>query len=427
MKKVLIVTYYWPPGGGPGVQRVLKFVKYLPHFGWQPVILTVQDGNYPELDFSLKKDIPAVCPVYTSKSIEPFSLYKKFTGRKSEENIPDYVFDSKNNFKDRISRWIRVNFFIPDSRMGWIPFAVKKGLTIIEKENIDLIFTSSPPHTVQIIANRLVRKANKKWVADFRDPWVDTLSYENTRRSALAVLVDSRLEKSVLRHADAVVCVTQQYVERFKQRMDNRYFKIFNGYDEDDFVHVAKAASNKFRIIYTGSLSETRNIDNVLLALKNLNEEVKKNIELSFYGFVNQKVQKRIGELQLSALVKLNSHVSHQYAIEQMVNADMLLLVVHETAANKGIIPGKLFEYLATGNFILALGHKEGEVAQILRQTACGEIFDYQEDLTEIINRRYEAWIKKEPFKANMEEIKKYSRKNQTSELVHIFEQVLRQ
>ena len=427
MKKVLVVTYYWPPGGGPGVQRVLKFVKYFPHFGWQPVILTVRNGNYPELDFSLKQDIPLNCPVYTSRAIEPFSLYKKFTGKKSDEKIPDYVADSRNNFKDAIARWIRVNLFIPDSRMGWIPFAVREGLKIIKKENIDLIFTSSPPHTVQIIANRLARKSNKKWVADFRDPWVDTLTYENTGRNALAEWIDARLEKSVLERADAVTCVTQQYVDRFRQRVDTRYYKIFNGYDKDDFTAVSKEVRNKFRIVHTGSLSETRNIDNLLLALKNLKVEVRKNLELCFYGFVNQKVKNRIAEWHLNELVKLNPYVPHQYAIEQIVNADVLLLVVHETAGNKGIIPGKLFEYMATHNFILALGHKEGEVAQILQETACGQIFDYQEDLTGIITRRYEVWSKKEPFIPNVEEIQKYSRENQTSDLVHIFENVLKQ
>jgi glycosyltransferase involved in cell wall biosynthesis len=211
---------------------VLKFAKYLPHFGWQPVILTVQNGNYPVIDPSLAQDIPADCHVYRSKSFEPFGIYKKFTGRKSDERIPDYVFDAKNNFKDIISRWVRINLFIPDSRMGWIPSAVKEGLKIIKNEHIDLIFTSSPPHTVQVIANRLAKKSGIKWIADFRDPWTDVLTYEGHRRNVLAASIDRRLEKSVLRHADAITCVNQHYIDTFRQQVDNYYFKITNGYDE---------------------------------------------------------------------------------------------------------------------------------------------------------------------------------------------------
>ncbi len=365
MKKVLIVTYYWPPGGGAGIYRVLKFAKYLPHFGWQPVILTVQNGNYPVIDPSLEQDIPADCHVYRSKSFEPFGIYKKFTGRKSDERIPDYVFDAKNNFKDIISRWVRINLFIPDSRMGWIPSAVKEGLKIIKNEHIDLIFTSSPPHTVQVIANRLAKKSGIKWIADFRDPWTDVLTYEGHRRNVLAAAIDRRLEKSVLRHADAITCVNQQYIDTFRQQVDNYYFKITNGYDEEDYSGIHKTPGTKFRIKYTGNLSETRNISNMLSALVNLKPEIKNNIEFSFYGFVNQKVKDRIEELQLLPLVNFNPYVPHLQALQHMVNSEILLLVIHESAGNKGMLTGKLFEYARSYNYILALGPGDGEADSI--------------------------------------------------------------
>jgi glycosyltransferase involved in cell wall biosynthesis len=427
MKKVLIITYYWPPGGGAGIYRVLKTVKYLPHFDWQPVILTVQHGNYPVIDLDLEKDIPPGnnCTVYKSKSIEPFNLYRKFTGRKSNEKIPDYVFDEKNNLKDRISRWIRVNLFIPDSRMGWIPAAVKAGMKIIKDDRIDLIFTSSPPHTVQVIARRLAGKSGIKWIADFRDPWTEILTYENIKRNFLAAFIDRHLEKSVLRRANAITCVTQQYIDTFRQRVNNLYFNIPNGFDEDDFINVDKVPSGKFRITYTGNLSESRNISNVLLALKNLEPAIIQNIEFSFYGFVNQKVKNLTAELQLNSIVRFHPSVPHQVAIGRMVNSEILLLVVHQTAGNKGIIPGKLYEYARTYNYILTLGPKEGEVAQFLQHTRSGQIFDYHEDLTGIIRQRYDAWLSQESFQPDQEKIKKFSRKNLCAELVSIFDKVL--
>jgi glycosyltransferase involved in cell wall biosynthesis len=226
MKKVLIITYYWPPGGGAGIYRVLKFAKYLPQFNWQPIILTVKQGTYPVIDHGLEKDVPSNCPVYRCKSIEPFGIYKKFTGRNSDEAIPDYVFYAKNSLKDHISRWIRFNCFIPDSRMGWTPSAVKIGLKIIKTEHIDLIFSSSPPNTVQVIANQLARKSGIKWVADFRDPWTDALTYQGIRRSFLTTYIDHRLERNVLQRADAITCVNQDYIDIFKKRVSNNEFTL---------------------------------------------------------------------------------------------------------------------------------------------------------------------------------------------------------
>lgn len=427
MKKVLIITYYWPPGGGAGVYRVLKFVKYFSLFNWRPVVLTIERGSYPVIDHSLEKDIPSNCTVYKCKSFEPFGLYKKFVGRHNDELIPDYVFDSKSSIKDLIARWIRLNLFVPDARMGWIPSAVTLGQKIIKTEHIDLIFTSSPPHTVQVIANLLARKTGIKWVADFRDPWTDVLTYQGTHRSLLAAGIDRHLEKSVLRRANAITCINQQYIDTFRQQAQNRYFKIPNGYDEDDFINVVKEPSPKFRIKYTGNLSETRNITNVLSALNNIDSRIRSNIELSFYGFVDPKVQKKILEMHLMPIIKINSYVPHCEAIRHMVNTEILLLVIHEVIGNKGIMTGKIFEYARSYNFILAIGPKDGEAAQFLKKTASGRIFDYQEDLTDIILQQYKSWINKETHRPNIQEIKKYSRMSLTKKMVDIFQQLDRE
>ncbi|MDA3871426.1 MAG: glycosyl transferase family 1, partial [Candidatus Marinimicrobia bacterium] len=171
MKKVLIITYYWPPAGGPGVQRVLKFAKYLPQFGWQPIILTVKNGEYSAIDESLIKEIPKECIVYKTKTFEPYNLYKKFVGKKKDEKLPTYILNTNknDNLNNKIAKWIRANLFIPDARIGWISHIVREGMKIIEKENPDIIFSSSPPHSLQIGAKKLAKKSGLKWVADFRD------------------------------------------------------------------------------------------------------------------------------------------------------------------------------------------------------------------------------------------------------------------
>ena len=210
MKKVLIITYYWPPSGGAGVQRALKFAKYLPEFGWEPVILTVENPDSPVDDTSLLNDIPKGTKVYKTKSLEPFELYKKFAGKKSDSKIPNDVLLNKKNLslKVRLAQWIRLNLFIPDAKIGWKKYAVKKGLEIIKTENIDLIFTTSPPQTVALIGRKLSKLCGVKWIADFRDPWMEIVYYQNVNRTKLTKVVDSSLEKKVMNNADTIITIS---------------------------------------------------------------------------------------------------------------------------------------------------------------------------------------------------------------------------
>ena len=217
MRKVLIIAYYWPPAGGAGVQRVLKFAKYLPQFGWEPVILTVETPDSPIEDYSLLEDIPPNTKVYKTKALEPFNFYKKVTGRKKEEKISSDILvdNSRSSFVEKLSKWIRLNLFIPDAKIGWIPYAVKNGLKIINDENIDLIFSSSPPHTIQKIGKKLSKKSKLKWVADFRDPWMEIVHYQNVRRNFITKYIDSKLEKSILKTADGITTISKEIVNLF--------------------------------------------------------------------------------------------------------------------------------------------------------------------------------------------------------------------
>ena len=285
MKNVLIITYYWPPAGGPGVQRVLKFAKLLPKFGWRPFILTVEDGDYPARDESLIAKIPDNCPVYSSSILEPYSLYRRLTGKKKDEKLPTFVLNENRSagFKNKLATWVRANVFIPDARVGWIPSGVKAGKRAIAKEKIDLIFASSPPHTVQLIAKRLARKTGIPWVADFRDPWTEAFWSANLKKNPLSDKLDKRLERGVLSAADAVITVSDGVKEMLAGKAENLYKVIQNGFEP---IELSKDKLKDFRILFIGSLSNYQNPESLFKAVETLPENIQKKIAIQFVGRV---------------------------------------------------------------------------------------------------------------------------------------------
>jgi len=231
MKKVLIITYYWPPAGGPGVQRALKFTRFLPRNGWIPIILTVKNGDYPAMDKSLAGPVSDLKVFHTS-SIEPFRLYKLFTGRKQDESIPTFVLNQgqSERFSDRLSKWIRANLFIPDARIGWMPFAVQKGMKLIRDENIDLIFSTSPPHSLQLIAGSLAKKSGLPWISDFRDPWTEAF-WTSGRLNKFSRWLNNRFESNVFRRADLMVTVSPGLSSFFYNKHQKQSEIIYNGFE----------------------------------------------------------------------------------------------------------------------------------------------------------------------------------------------------
>lgn len=426
MKKVLIITYYWPPSGGPGVQRVLKFVKYLPEMGWQPVILTVMKGEYPQLDETLQDEIPPGLKVYKSKSLEPFHLYKSFTGKDINEKIPTYILSQSENesIKNRIAKWVRANVFIPDAKIGWIPYAVKSGKKIIEQENIDVIFSSSPPHSLQNIAYRLKKATGLKWVADFRDPWSGAFWQEDSPQTRLASKIEKYIEKKILTFADHVVSVSPAIIRKFNQEYKNNYSVIYNGYDARDFENLKRKKSDKFRIRYFGHLGKNQICKNLFAGLSKLCQQEKSKIEINFYGSVHTSVQSEIEANGLNKYINLNPYLNHSLVVQEMVNSELLLLMIPNVKDNAGIVTGKIFEYLATGNYILAIGPKDGDAAVILHYTSAGTMFDFQEPIENTLFKVYNNWQNDqlEP-QYKTKAILKYDRKNLTKQLANILDQ----
>lgn len=427
MKKVLIVTYYWPPAGGPGVQRVLKFAKYLSEFDWKPYILTVKDGEYPAVDKSLENDIPKNCFVYKSKSLEPFKLYKTFVGKKKGDEIPTYILNKSksDSLKDKIAKWVRLNLFIPDAKIGWIPFAVSNGLKIINENKIDLIFSSSPPQTVNMVAKKLSNKSGVPWVADFRDPWTDAFWQEGgNNRNYFSHKIDKILEKSCLSKAQAITTVSSSLIKLFEKKSHNNYLLLPNGFDSDDFDSVQKTSSNKFRINYIGFLGKDQKIDNFLIAINSVDKKIKNKLDINFYGKIHQTILEKIDSFQLKKIIKINYYIPHNEAIQIMKNSEILLLVIPDVKNNELIVTGKLFEYLAAHNYILGIGPAESDIVQILQETNCGEMFGYEDDLKTVLLEQIQRWEQGVDISVKAKFIQQYSRKELSGKLAELLNTV---
>lgn len=415
-KKVLIITYYWPPAGGPGVQRVLKFAKYLPEFGWEPIILTIKNGDFHAIDESLLKDISPGVKVYKAGGFSVLDLYKKIKGKKKSINSFELTRkDGGLGFK--LIKWIRANFFIPDARKGWNRAAVKLGLRIIKEEKPNLIFTSSPPHSLQLIGYKLKKKTGIKWVADFRDPWTDAFWDKELPRLEVFQNYNLKLEKKILSSADELITVGNGCASLLDKEKTNSFHLIFNGYDESDFSQKKTVASNKYRITYVGSISNSQNPENFFKAAELLSNKYKQLLEINFYGKFDDEVKRT--SYTHGGLTKFHKYIPHSEAINKIINSELLLLLIPRKS--EGIITGKLFEYLATNNFILALAPADNDIKSILKKCNAGHTFNYEDNLLEALIEQIELWKEHGGHDPNTDEILKYSRKHITRELATIF------
>ena len=425
MKTVLVITYYWPPAGGPGVQRALKFCKYLPQFGWRPVVLTVADGEYPAIDESLMQDISSDLAVYKSASLEPFSVYRRLLGRRREEKISTFVLteDSQGGIMQRLAAFVRGNLFIPDGRIGWKPFAVKRGMGVIRGEKIDLIFSTAPPMTAHLIAKTLARQSGLPWVADFRDPWTDVFYYHNLKRMRPALWLDRRLERSVLRAADAVAAVSPTIKRLLQLKAENRYFVVPNGYDEADFDGIEPLPDDgKRHIVHTGHLAVNQNPAALWRALRrHIDRSAPHNISIDFYGSIHQDVRNSLADSELLPFCQFYGYQPHREVVAAMKRAALLFFVVPETAYAKGIPTSKLLDYIGAGRPILGIGPTDGDAAEILRQCGLGEMVEAGDE-QQVLKGLELLFVK--PKLGGMRRVD-FTRKNQSGQLAEIFNLLL--
>lgn len=377
-KKVLIITYYWPPSGGAGVQRWLKFAKYLPEFGWDPVVLTVDEkfASYAQLDFSLLKDAENV-EVHKTKSFEVYNLYTKF-GKNKQIPFGGFSNDDNPGFTKKLSRFIRGNFFIPDPRRGWKKFAIKKAIELIENLQIDTVVTTSPPHSTQLIGLKLKRKRKHiNWVADFRDPWTDIYYYKKFYPTRLAKAIDRKLEQKVITNADKLITVSHSMKKLLGRRYnsEDKFVVIPNGYDSEDFTDELFENTNKTNeILYTGTVTDDYPIQEVITIAKN-----NPDLKFRFVGNVPKNFADKVKNEGLENSFRFDNPVPHNQIIKEMVNAEILLLLIPKIQQNEGILTGKLFEYIGSRTPILAIGPKDGDAEKVILSTKCGSYFAYEE------------------------------------------------
>ncbi|MGM0529512.1 MAG: glycosyltransferase [Bacteroidota bacterium] len=377
-KKILIITYYWPPCGGAGVQRWLKFTKYMPEFGWEPYVLTVDPDHaqYPAIDESLEKDINPSLKVYKTKALNYFLLGE--ASRSPEKVISGSAIDN-NNIKNRIARFIRGNFFIPDPRKGWNRYAVNRALELISEEDIKYVVTTSPPHSTQLIGLKLKSIFPAiKWIADLRDPWTDIYYYKQFYGTIPARIYDRRLEKKVLRRADKIITVGESLAGLFMSKdasVQKKITVITNGYDEEDFVSVKETSPDLPTITYAGTLTEQYPVDSLILSLLRLSAEGIKYI-FNFTGSYPENIRNRIVEKLPDDSFHFSSYITHRDAICAMCNSTVLLLLIPDHKNNEMIITGKLFEYLRSRKPILIIGPENGDASHIVRNCNAGKTFD---------------------------------------------------
>jgi glycosyltransferase involved in cell wall biosynthesis len=425
LKKVLIITYYWPPSGGGGVQRWLKFIKYLPEFGWEPIVFTPENPDFSLQDDTLQKDINPDLEVIRFPIWEPFGVYKKLfksSGKTVKQGI--VIEKSKLTFGDRISIWIRANLFIPDPRVFWVRPSAKFLESVIKDNDIELVITTGPPHSMHLIGKRLKKTTGVKWIADFRDPWSDWDVLEKMRISSVAHSIHKSLEKKVMKHCDLLLTVSNRLAHSFVEKQQTSNVKVVNnGVDEDDFISIEPSFKDlKFRLVHMGLLNEIRNPTQLWKALEELCiEEVgfKDQLELVLAGMVSDSILDQIKESkQLHQSLTYLDYLPHKEVFEQYQSASVLLLLLNRSENAKWILPGKMYEYMFTGKPILTLGDTESDVQDLLKECDAGEVFDFddKEKIKSFLILAYQDF-KKGKLTVKSDKVSLYTRRSLTEKL----------
>jgi glycosyltransferase involved in cell wall biosynthesis len=435
MKRVLIITYYWPPSGGAGVQRWLKFVKYLPSYGWHPIVYTPLNPEMPVRDETLVSEIPATVTVLKRPISEPYRFYKWLAGRK--ENISTgFLSETKTRgWKEKLSVWIRGNLFIPDARQWWIKPSVNFLTGWLADNQTDVIVSTGPPHSMHLIALEVKQKAGVTWLADFRDPWTGIDFYNELMLTKAADRKHRQMEKQVLQTANAVVAISHhlrsELINKSQLTDHSHFYVIPNGYDPADFESEAPQVSVRFRLVHAGTLVRTRNphtLWNVLADLINHQPGLKDDLEIMLAGQVDFSVMESIRQYGLESFLNRPGYLTHRQVIECIRTAQVLLLVLNDAPNAKGILTGKLFEYLAAGRPILCIGPEEGEAAQIISHCKAGITAGFQNKtrIKQAISDFYHQFKTGGKTQCRSTGVEEYSRKNLTGKLVSVLERIVR-
>jgi glycosyltransferase involved in cell wall biosynthesis len=419
MQKVLFITYFWPPSGKATLHWPLKIIRHLPGYGWQPIVLTADEDTFSEKDESLVQEISPDLKVFTARTVEPFSLYRRFLGKKINAPLTasETISTTNRGFRHRFAVWIRMNLFIPDARIGWYWNAVRRGRHILQSENIKAIISIGPPHTTLLVGKKLSKLSGVPHIPVFIDPWVDISYYQDFKRSRITLTTDRHLEQSVLHEASRIVFVT----ESMKTDYENRYPQIKNkshvlywGYDEDAFrSYTAKKIHKPEILLHTGNIYDHQNPKALWSTLK---KEIDRgrNLKIVFVGTVGPALRQSIEEAGIAEWTEYKGFLPYQKMIEELSIASYLLVC----ASEKRHVPGKLFEYLRSGKPILAFGDDNQEVQRILKETQAGMMFPLTSDGGDFFEQLNH-------FHTDLKNVRRFDRKEISDSLVKILNEII--
>ncbi|NJB86690.1 glycosyltransferase involved in cell wall biosynthesis [Lewinella marina] len=417
MKRVLIVSYYWPPSGGIAVLRCLKFAKYLRQSGWEPVIFTADGAHYPTLDESNNADLPENLEVIRQPIWEPYAWYKKFMGKPADENVNNvfYTDESAGGWKHRLAVWVRSNFFIPDARATWIRGSVNRILEYLKDNPVDAILSDGPPHSNTRIATLVSRATGLPWLADFQDPWTQVDYYQMLNLTAAARKKHERLEQEAFRQASLTTIVSPSWKTDLESIGARNVRVLYWGYDPNDFAGLQRQPHRKFTLTHLGIMGHDRHPEVLFRAIAQLKEEVEgftEDFELRLFGQVDHRVRRSIEDHGLVEQTHFGGTVSRREALQETLDSHLLLLLLNQQDNATGRIPGKFFEYLAARRPILNFGPMDSDVARIMEKTNSGCSLGYDmapARVAEYLNESYQSYRRGDTEELDREVIKEYS------------------
>lgn len=418
--RVLIITYYWPPAGGSGVQRWLKFVKYLQDFGITPVIYTVDNSNYATQDETLQGEVPSNIEILKHSIWEP----NNFLGKKNQTSAG--FLDSKTGSLGKVLQYIRANYFIPDSRKYWVNPSIKFLTKYLRKSDVDVVITTGPPHSLHLIGLELQKLFSKKWIADFRDPWTEIDYFHQLPLTPNSINKHLEMEKKVLKSANAILVVGKTMKENYKLFNDQIHI-ITNGFDNERPI-MTQALDKWFTFTHIGMMNADRNpklLWKVFADLIKSNSDFSSDLQINLIGKVAEEVVKDIKSNGLEEHVTFTDYMSHGRVLQHQSTSQVLLLAVNDVPSSKGIITGKIFEYLRAKRPIVAIAPVDGDLAEIISKTNSGEVvgFDDEERMKNVVFELYKKY-KNNKLYVDSQDIDQYHRKNLTKQLAEVIKSI---
>ncbi|MEL7147364.1 MAG: hypothetical protein AAFO69_13405, partial [Bacteroidota bacterium] len=430
MKKVLLISYYWPPAGGVSVLRTLKIAKYLREFGWEPVVFTTSNASFPYIDKGNLKDVPDGITVIKRPILEPFEVFKKLTGRKKEERLDNIlqVRSENTNLVESLGIWVRANFFIPDARSLWIGPSVRYLKQYLKDHPVDAIFSDGPPHTNTVIANKISQHFKLPWLADFQDPWTQADYYEMFPIGALAHRIHQKQESRVFEEANKITIASPSWAKDLEAIGAKNVDVIYYGYDEADFSSPPPPRYGKITITHAGLLGIDRFPRQFFEALKGLmveNPDLPDRLEVKLVGQVDWSIKEDIENLGLQAVCTFQDFIPRQEVIKMNRSVHLLLLPLNIAKNTKGRLPGKLYEYLRSNTPVLAFGPPDSDAAKILDATGCGVTINYEDQneakrlLTQLLQTKTLA-----DYQPSQQSIAVFSNQQQTKKVAMYLDQI---